>query len=254
MAGKIATYILVSFLFIGNAFADKLEVEAEDSLEWHRAEKLYIAKGDAKATQGGQSILADEIYAYYNETEEDGIDIWKIEAKSNVLISDGGSKIMGDEAIYDVANQEFSVIGDNLDILSEGYQIKANKNIKYFEAKNEIIAIGSVIVYQDSNEMRCDKLAINLVDTATGEKEVSEIFAIGSVEIITPTDKITGEEGYYNTKKEFAEVTGEEVVISRDNSVITGGKATVNMKTGVAKMLSNGNKKVRAVFVREENK
>ena len=252
MISKTVKLMLLSLIFISSSFAAELEVEADNSLEWHREEKLYIAKGNAKASQDGKSILADTLYAHYNETEESKVDISKIEAKGNVLITSGVTKILGDNGIYDLETQIFTITGESLDILSEKYQIKANKKIVYFEADNKIEALGDVVVYQENNEMHCDKLTSLLDENDAGDIEVSKLFAEGNVEITTKTDKITGDKGFYDMKSETSEIEGG-VIIARSDSVIIGDKATVNMKTGIAKMLSTSkDARVKAVFVTKD--
>lgn len=249
---KYIIAVLFSFIIASGANAASLEVEADNSIEWHRDTEMYIAKGNAKATQNGRSIIADSIYAHYKKTEVSDMDIWKLEAKENVLIEDNDTKIIGDTASYLVKKGEFIVEGESLDVLFRGYQIKADDKIEYFEKEGEVIATGNIRVYQGDNELHCDRLIAYLTKNAGANNEVSELFAYGNVVIKTPTDKITGEEGYYNTKQEIAEVQ-KNVIISRENSVITGGKATVNMKTGIAKMVSTKQgEKVKAIFVSED--
>lgn len=228
MIKRVLLVLILSFFMAFTASASQIEVEAEDSLEWHREKNMYLAKGNARAIQDDKSILADYLYAYYKENEDKEIDIWKIEAKSNVLITNGQTKIVGDNGIYDIYKQEFVVTGKEIGSESE-----------------------NVIVYHDGNQIHSDVLISKMEEGDFGKAEVSELFAIGNVKIITPTDKITGDEGYYNTKKEVAEVEGN-VILAKENSVITGEKAIINMKTGIAKMLSTGNgDRVKAIFVTE---
>lgn len=232
------------------AIASKLEVEADGSLEWHRDKQLYVARENAKATQDNKSILADILYAHYKETDKSDMDIWKIEAEENVLIQDGETKILGDKATYIIETQELIITGDNMNAISNGYQIKANKEIRYIDSKNQIEALGNVVLYSEKEEIHCDKLIAKLAENEDGEREISELFVYDNVEIITGTDKITGNSGYYNIKEESAEVKGD-VIISREDSVITGDKAEINTNTGTAKMLSN-NSKVKAIFISKD--
>lgn len=246
--------VMMSCLICNNSFATNMEIEADNSLEWHREDKLYVAKGNVNAKQGDRTINSEILYAHYDDSNEKDIEIWKVEAKKNVLITQDDIKILGDDAVYDVNKQEFHIKGNNLNVLSKDYQIKANKKIEYFEKDNQVTANGNVIIYRAGSEMRCDRALATLYKTPEGKTEIKEIFAFDNLEIITEKDKITGDYGHYDFSKESAEVEGN-VVIARENSVITGDKAIVNMKTGVAKMKSLDNSsRVKAIFVTKEEK
>ena len=252
---RLFCFIMIMLCFVcRNSFAINMEIEADNSLEWHREEKLYLAKGNVNAKQGDRTINSEVLYAHYDDSDEKDIDIWKVEAKKNVLITQGDIKILGDDAVYDVNKQEFHIKGNNLNVLSSDYQIKANKKIEYFEKDNQVTANGNVVVYRDGSEMHCDRVLANLYKNSDGKTKIKEIYAFDNLEIITKQDKITGNYGYYDFEKESAEVEGN-VVIARENSVITGDKAIVNMKTGVAKMKSLDNSsRVKAIFVTKEEK
>ena len=42
-----------------------IEIEADDGIEWQRANQLYIARGNASARQGTMTVEADELIAFY---------------------------------------------------------------------------------------------------------------------------------------------------------------------------------------------
>src|SRR5690606_20224350 len=55
-----------------------LEVTADNSLEWHRNEKSFIASGNAVATQGDMSVSADKLTAHYSDNSGGGMKISRV--------------------------------------------------------------------------------------------------------------------------------------------------------------------------------
>jgi len=241
---------LLLIFSVNISFAGQMEISADESLEWHRDQKLYYAKGNATAIDKDTTVTADELFAYYNEKEKGKLDIWKLEAKSKVLIENNGSKIFGENAEYNMKSGSFIVTGDKVSVVSPDYTMRASKKIEYFENSNKVVATGNVEIKSTDKTMYSDK-AVAYLEDIDGKKQASEIFATGNVRIVTPTDIITSNKAHYDVKNKTASAN-ENVVISRENSVITGNKADIDMNTGVAKMLSNGDKKrVKAVFLSE---
>ena len=74
--------ILCLFLISKSSLAENLEIVASGFLEWNQENNSYIADGNAIASQGTRSIIADKITAFY-ESEENR-DIVRIEAKGGV--------------------------------------------------------------------------------------------------------------------------------------------------------------------------
>ena len=68
--------LLISFFFSLNAQQlidtqkeNPIEIYAEDSIEWHKNEKKYLALGKARASSGSMSLTSDRIEAFYDEKE-----------------------------------------------------------------------------------------------------------------------------------------------------------------------------------------
>ena len=111
--------LLITFFFSLNAqqLIDKrrenpVEIYAEDSIEWHKNEKKYLALGNAKASSGSMSLTSDRIEAFYDEKEESEMDIKLIKAHNRVIITDKKLRIVGANlAEYNLKNDYFSIFG-----------------------------------------------------------------------------------------------------------------------------------------------
>ncbi|HZB92849.1 MAG TPA: hypothetical protein VE397_15490, partial [Stellaceae bacterium] len=42
-----------------------IEIEADDGIEWQQNNRVYIARGNAKATRGQTTVFADTLTAFY---------------------------------------------------------------------------------------------------------------------------------------------------------------------------------------------
>ena len=70
---------------VGNAVenAGALEIEADNSLEWDRENKTFMARGNAIAKSGSSQVNADLLRAEYHENEKGEIVIETITATGN---------------------------------------------------------------------------------------------------------------------------------------------------------------------------
>ena len=65
--------------------------------------------------------------------------------------------------------------------------------------------------------------------------ELKSIQAKSNVKIITPTETITGNDVFYDLAKEKAFITGS-VSVERDEGVMQGDRAVIDMKTGQSQL------------------
>ena len=80
--------------------------------------------------------------------------------------------------------------------------------------------------------------------------EMTRIDAQGNVVITTPTDVARGRQGVYNLTTEIATLTGD-VRLTRGDNHLNGQTAEVNMKTGIGRLLSTGDRtggRVKGLF------
>ncbi|MBO6784430.1 MAG: hypothetical protein JJ899_14340, partial [Alphaproteobacteria bacterium] len=63
-----------------------IQIEADDGIEWQRSNQLYLARGNARASQGGVRVEADELIAHYRPNAAGENEIYRINANGNVRI------------------------------------------------------------------------------------------------------------------------------------------------------------------------
>ena len=106
-----------------NAAQDEpLEITADKTLEWHRNDQKYIARGNAKAAQGDVSITAAILTADYRETQQSSADIYQLTAERDVIIHSKDSQGYADRAVYDVETGLATMTGSDFRILGRTRQ------------------------------------------------------------------------------------------------------------------------------------
>ena len=63
-----------------------IEITADNGIEWEKNKEILIASGNAKASRGGITVLAEVLRAYYRKKTTGGTDLYRLEAA-------GGGKI-----------------------------------------------------------------------------------------------------------------------------------------------------------------
>ncbi len=227
-------------------FAQPIEISADNTLEWHKEKQLYIATGNAVATQKDTQIQADTLTAHYKSSESSNTEITKIIAEGNVIITSPSGQVVGEHGVYLVTEEHATLTGETLKFTGENSSIEASKSFEYWPIEQKFKATGDTILTENNRILNADEVTAWFIETTEGsdneEKSngLKEANAIGNVVIITDTDKAYGDTGHYDGIKEIATLTGN-VKILREKNVLNGNKATVNLKTGISQLFGDEN-------------
>ena len=269
MKNNLKTLLLICFIILSVDFANSqqvitsskknepIEINADNGIEWHKNQKKYVAIGNAKAVSGGLSLKSDRIEAFYDESKDSKMDIRKVIAKKDVIISDKKMKITGgDFAEYDVKKDYFKVNGKNLVLTSQLNILKSNDKMEYWRTKGVAVATGKAEA-EKKNEyiVKADKLVWNLYEI---DKKimVKKIIGFNNVSIRSNNEVAFSDKGIYNNITEVCKLFGN-VRLQRGDSFLTGEYAEVDLKSGISKILpapKNGpnESKVRALIEKEK--
>ncbi len=235
---------------IPNANGDEpLEITADESLEWHRDKKIFIATKNAKARQGSANIAADVLTAHYREDEGGDIEIWQITADDQVVLQSEETTAYGQKAIYDLDRGLATMTGNNLKLVSPDQTVTAKERFEYWMNDGRLTATGRARVTRLEDTLDADKVSATFTENAAGERVLHSLEAVGNVVITTATETVTGNYGIYRADTNVAELTGG-VKITRGPNVLEGEKAQVDLNTNVSKMFGDpsGDGRVRGVF------
>jgi lipopolysaccharide export system protein LptA len=234
-----------------NSDAEPVTVEADDGIEWVSDQKIYIARGNAKATRGKLSVAGDTLTAHYRENKAEETEIYRLEALGRVVIASPDRTAYGERAVYDLDQAVAVVIGDNLRMVTAEQTITASESLEYWERRQIAVARGDAVASQKSREIRADALTAFFETARDGTLKVVRMDAVGNVVITTPREVARGDEGVYNVKKGIATLSGN-VRITRGETQLNGAVAEVNFKSGISRLLStdqsNTSQRVRGLF------
>lgn len=226
-----------------------LEITADDSLEWHRNSKQYIARGNASAKQGDVTIKAETLSADYQETPASSFEIYRLTASENVEILSRSSKASGEQATYEVDRGLAVMTGDNLSLVSPDQSVTARDSFEYWVQDGKLTASGDTRVIRGEDKMRADSLTAYFEENRDGKRTLKKLEATGNVVITTPEEVLSGDFGHYDSATNIARLTGN-VTITRGPNILEGKTATVNLSTNVSKIeggrASDG--RVRGIF------
>lgn len=232
---------------------EPLEIIADQTLEWHRDDKRYIARGNVVATQGNVQIMADTLTADYRENKTKSMEIYRLTADGNVRIVSQGNTATGQNAVYEVDQGIATMTGDNLSLSSPDQVVMARDRFEYNVTQGQLRAIGGMKAIRGEDTLEADEGFAAFTEDAQGKRQLKKMEAIGNVVITTPTEVLRGQRGIYLASTNTAELLGN-VTISRGPNILEGERAEVNLATNVSKMhgsaIQSGDSsgRVRGVF------
>ena len=223
-----------------------IEIDADNSIEWHQEAQAYIARGNAKAKQGDVVVYADLLTAFYKKLKKGGTKIWRINADGNVRIVSPDKTAFGEKGVYDVGKALFVLTGKpRLETRTE--RISASKSMEFWGKKSVAVARGNAIAIKGDKRLQARVLTAYFEKTHKSNNEITRVNAYDDVVVSSPKEVIRGKIGTYNVKTGIIILRGG-VKITRGPDQLNGNKAEVNLNTGVSRLLSGGGKKVQGLF------
>ena len=214
-----------------------VEIFADNGIEWQQEKLVFVARGNARAIRGDVHIFADELRAYYRQSNDGSTDIWRLDAIGSVQIKSTEGTAYGDKALYDVDNSVLTITGKNLKLVSGEDWLTARDQLEYWEKKQMAVARGNAVAKRKNKKLNANVLAAYFRKDKKGETGIYRIDAFDNVKIITDKDQATSDRGVYNVESGIATLTGS-VKIVRGKNVLNGCSADVNLNTGVSRLQS----------------
>jgi lipopolysaccharide export system protein LptA len=257
MAASFAALASAQMLNLPGSDRGPIEVNARDSIEWHRDQQRYVARGEARVSQGDFSVQADQLTAHYRQGQGGSTEIFRYEAEGRVRLATAVQRAVGDKAVYDIDNAVVVLTGRTLRMTTPNEDLTARDSLEYWEARRLAVARGNAqVVAAGGRRINADILTAYFSEATApaparpapvrgaaspapdpSSQRVERVEAFGNVHISTPTEIIRGERGVYNTLTGIAVLSGA-VRITRGRSQLNGDSVEVNMNTGVSRLLS----------------
>jgi lipopolysaccharide export system protein LptA len=234
-----------------------MEIDADDGIEWRRDEKVYIARGHAKATRGDMSVSADSLIAHYRDTgggnssstdpDQSKTAIYMVEALGNVVVLSKDSKIVGDRAVYDLDKGSAVITGSDLKATSKDSVVTARDSLEYWTKLGAVVARGNAVAADKTHHVKADMLVGYFHTDDKGQKKMYQVEATGNVLLDNNGNVALAHKAIYNMDSDIATLDGG-VKITRGKNQLNGEHAVYNTKTGQAKV-TGGRGQVKTLLI-----
>jgi lipopolysaccharide export system protein LptA len=263
-----------------------IAITATDGIEWRQQQREVIARGNAKAVRQNVTVSADRLVAFYRpkngapqppptqpvsavDPDTGGNEIYRVQAEGHVRIFTPTDEVLGDRAVYDMDQAVLVVTGHALRLTTPNDVLTARDTLEYWSQKHMAVARGdAVAVTNDGRRLSADTLVAYTTEApatptqpaaAQAPQQVNQdplgasgklqkVDAFGNVVVRTVTDTAIGDRAVYVPDTGIARLAGN-VRITRGQNQLNGSAAEVNMKTGIAQLLSGSHDRVHGLVV-----
>ena len=211
------------------------------------------------------------------ESDTGSNEIYRLDAIGHVRIVTPTEEAVGDKAVYDIDQALLLMTGGGLRLTTPQYVMTARDSMEYWSKQHMAVGRGNaLVVATDGRRLSGDVLVGYTKDDASpaGSKaaesrpetprpgsgpatvadragKLERVEAYGNVEVRTQTDTVRGDRGVYVPDSGMARVLGSVRVIHGQN-VISGSAADVNMKSGIAHVVSDPGRRVQGLMMPNE--
>ncbi len=240
-------------IFGGKAGDDAIDITADNSLEWHENERVYIASGHAKAKKGDVTIEADVLKAYDRKNPDGSSEVWKLTAEGNVHVIGKTQQAVGQTAEYDIDTKKAILKGNNLKFTTATDTVTARDSLEFWEIENRAIARGNALEIREGRQVRADELVAQFKKNPKGDLVAESMAAKGNVHITAAKEVAICDEALYLVEPNTATLTGN-VFITQGPNQLKGDKVEANFKTGLSKIMNTGRGRVHALIMTSKGK
>ncbi len=205
-------------------------------------------------------------------------EIYLLDAIGHVRILTPTDEAVGDKAVYGIDQALLVLTGKGLRLTTPQYVMTARDSMEYWSQLHMAVGRGNaVVVATDGRRLSGDVLVGYTSEAAPAagspapatpvavsapakpaappgaggvdaSGKLQRVEAYGNVEVRTQTDIVRGDRGVYLPDTGMARVLGNVRIIHGQN-VITGAAADVNMKTGIAHVVSDPARRVQGLLM-----
>jgi lipopolysaccharide export system protein LptA len=204
-------------------------------------------------------------------------EVYRLEGEGHVRIVTPTDEAVGDKAVYDIDQAVLVLTGHALKLTTPQDVISARDSMEYWSQRHVAVGRGdAVVVTSDGRRVSADVLVAYTSDpnqpappgakpvptpaAAPGEAakpvdplvaasgKLQRVEAYGNVTVRTQVDTVRGDRGVYVPDTGMARVIGHVRVTHGENQ-INGPAADVNMKTGIAHVISSPSQRVEGLIM-----
>jgi lipopolysaccharide export system protein LptA len=238
-----------------------VNIEAENGIEWQQNNKVYIARGNAKATRGDDTVNADTLSAYYRDAQQaqqasaatpqlranppssqqspfdnGSTQVYRIVAEGHVVFTTPTQTAYGDRGDYNVDEAMLVLTGKALKIVTQQDVITARDSFEWYDQK-QIGDATATRLGPEKKSIRGDVLTAEVTKPANQPSKISKVNAQGHVILVSEDQIARGDAGVYNLDTGIATLSGH-VTLTRGENELRGQYAVVDTNTNVARLLA----------------
>ncbi|HUB97211.1 MAG TPA: LptA/OstA family protein [Stellaceae bacterium] len=236
-----------------------IHIEADTGIEWQQQNHVYIARGNATATRGDDTVKADTLTAFYRLTANaqtppspppstkssaeqplggGPTEIYRLEADGHVIFTTPTQTLTADNAVYDLDQALLVATGTDLKLTTPRDTITARDSMEWYDRQQMGVARGNAIAVSGDRRVSADVLTAHVTkDPTTGTSRISRIDANGNVVVSSPDQIARGDDGVYDLATGIATLEGH-VSLTRGQNELRGRYAVVDLNTNVSRLLS----------------
>ena len=201
-------------------------------------------------------------------------EIYLLEGQGNVHIYTATDQAVGDHGAYDMDQGVLVLTGHGLKLTTPTYVVTSRDSLEYWSNQHMAVARGNAVLVTNTGRRIAADVLVAYTDPApaAGAPPAAKVAvaakaaqpagsdptdasgslklvdAIGHVVIMTATDIVQGDRAVYDPALGIARIAGN-VHITRGQNELVGSEALVNMKTGVSRLMSHSQDRVKGLIM-----
>ena len=222
-----------------------IQVTADQGIEWQQTDKRFIARGNAKATQGDINVTADELTAHYRETKSGATEVYRVDAIGRVTIASKDETASGAAAVYDFDKEVLVIEGSPVTLSTPTGKVTAQQAIQYWSKEKVAVAEGDAEAQDETRDIKADKLTAFFAEAKPGadkssmrQGDIRLVVANGNVLLRTEKETARGDRGEYNRETGIAKIEGK-VSLTQGQNQAQGGFAVIDTKAGTSRLFGS---------------
>ena len=223
-----------------------IEIAVDGSVEWQQKERLFVARGNARARQGEVTLRAETITAHYRTGKDGGTEIWRIDAEGAVRIASTDQVATGRKGTYDVDKQLLVLTGKPR-FTSGTDRISASGSLEYSQVRNRAVARGNAVAVREDRTVEAETLTATFEPDEKESDKLKRLVAVGRVVFRSPNEVFHADRADFDVAAERLKLEGS-VRISQGGNELRGQSAELDLKTGTSRM-RGGRGGVQGLFV-----
>ena len=244
--------IIYFFLFLSILQARELgqtEITTEEGIEVYQKEKYYLLKKNVEIESDNFKLTAQKVKVYF---DKDLYDITNMYSQGNVIFeSNQGLRVLGNEVDFDFKNEEINIRGEKSFLQNNEFTMVSDGSIDL----NNVT--GEFKLYGFNSKLTTNDIKITGKDiqgkyiTVDGKNILDKLKVKDKtqVNIKTETSNMFAKRAEYNKQENIIELF-ENVIIIRDNELITGDYAKINTLDESYSVKTNKSKRVKVLLSR----